>query len=110
VCEVAGTDFQLAEYQGEPAAIQPTRARLSRQADENLAGTAVPLLLCATCDEVFSPRFYRRCQCCGYDFIQGTDPAFSDFSDATPRTMFVTVSVSLVFASLLFYFWLVLRS
>jgi hypothetical protein len=31
------------------------------------------MLLCPTCDEAFSPRFYRWCESCGHDFGSGRE-------------------------------------
>jgi hypothetical protein len=38
-----------------------------------LSASTTPLLLCPTCDEPFTPAYFRRCESCGYEFSDGVE-------------------------------------
>ncbi len=93
ICDVAGTDFPLAEYgalfqttadlSGASAAAESAETSGSAscggscscgpQAEATPRDESAVLLMCETCDEAFAPRFYRRCQWCDRDFGHGID-------------------------------------
>jgi hypothetical protein len=87
-CGETGSDFPPADFQIgrlEPAVdVEPTGCGCGDAggcstlhteqpaAAEEDAGEPVPTLVrCESCDEVFTPRFYRVCARCGHDFGSG---------------------------------------
>src|SRR5690606_14545725 len=70
-CGTAGIDFQKADE---------NYAALRTSEDE-----PIPLaLICSTCDEPWTPEFYRRCEWCNYDFGDGK-------AERPPRTVKVRI-------------------
>jgi hypothetical protein len=89
---------------------EPLRATTGTAADSGMDATpGLPLLRCATCDEAFVPRFYRRCQRCGHDFQQGMDVRDSAASELTPRAVLVIAVLMLVVGGLMLFFYVVLH-
>lgn len=101
VCHAAGTGFPLAEYN------VPAPAGGVDRSDEE----ALPLLMCATCDEAFEPRFYQVCPWCGLEFDSGIHPPAVDTprEKISPRVWLVIAILAAVSASLSAYFWWLTR-
>ena len=108
-CQVAGVDFPLAEYQAASAPLHPTRAHIDESPVSLPPTHGRPLLRCTTCDEVFAPRFYRRCQNCGHDFGEGIDLETAPQEELTPRFFLLLAGMLLTLGVLLVYFWWILR-
>lgn len=51
------------------------------------------MLLCPTCDEAFSPRFYRWCANCGYDFGSGREGGTAEESVTNDRVVLTVIAV-----------------
>lgn len=106
VCATAGNDFPLAEFQGLPA---PTGSVADAEQE---SAEAKPLLMCSNCDEAFSPRYYRLCAWCNYDFQSGIEiaPSFSRQREPVNyRALLVIVLLLLGTAASLVYFWYIGR-
>jgi hypothetical protein len=106
---VAGVDFPCAEYQAAPAPLQPTRAGSEAHPVHETPPCDRPLLCCMTCDEIFVPRFYRRCQNCGHDFGEGIDLETAPQEQLTPQFFLLLAGMLLTLGGLLVYFWWILR-
>lgn len=65
-CHTASQKFPLAEFVSPEDPDQPIRLA----ADESEGPV---LVVCPTCDEAFTPEFYRRCERCGFQFADGKD-------------------------------------
>jgi predicted RNA-binding Zn-ribbon protein involved in translation (DUF1610 family) len=90
ICAASGTDFMLADVEVTPA------------------GEEV-LLKCNTCDDVFSPQWYRLCPQCGHDYGQGIDVAESGLSkiEIDPATLWVSAGLLTGVGTLIaYFFWL----
>jgi hypothetical protein len=97
VCQASGSDFRLADFD-EP------------EDPEEAAGDAEVLLLCSTCDEPFTPRFYRRCADCGFDFGDGiVETVTEQHEEINSRVVLVAVVMVLLLIGLLGFFAIVLR-
>lgn len=72
-CQSRGADFPLAEFVTDAAGDHPVRWVADRSDDPH----AKVFLACPTCDEIFEPRFPRRCARCGHDFGDGVEPPAS---------------------------------
>ena len=69
-------------------------------------GPAV-LLVCPTCDEAFSPRFYRWCENCGYDFGYGREGGPPEEPAANYRVVLALVALVALLGGLWAYLiWL----
>lgn len=102
ICHVAASEFALAEYN------PPAEKLLSRGG----AVDELPLLMCPTCDEAFTPRFYRRCAWCGHDFSDGIEVGAEH--EEKPEVLNARVWVAIggliaVCAAILGYFWWLMR-
>lgn len=69
-CDTRGTDFPLAEFVPSTRADQP----IQFVADGKQEPGEPVQLVCHVCDEVFPPKFQRRCAGCGHDFGNGLEP------------------------------------
>jgi hypothetical protein len=96
VCSTKGTDFRLADFDE------------SDDPEEVVEETDV-LLLCSTCDEPFTPEFYRKCAECGSDFGQGIEEPEDVPEELNNRVLAVIVGVVLLLVALLAFFTVVLR-
>ncbi|MCA9122198.1 MAG: hypothetical protein H6822_21125 [Planctomycetaceae bacterium] len=97
VCSARGTDFRLADFD---------EAEDSAEAAEEMD----VLLLCSTCDEPFTPRFFRLCAGCGFDHGTGIEKeAELEREELNNRVILVIVSVVLILVGLLAFFGFVLR-
>ena len=99
VCSAHGTDFPLADFE-EPEELE--------EPEEGDDGEDV-LLLCSTCDEPFSPRFYRHCAACGHDFGAGIERDEIVREELNSRVVLVVVGMLLLLVGLFVYFTVVLR-
>ena len=95
VCMARGTDFRLADFE-EPD-------------DPEEIGGADVLLLCSTCDEPFTPDFYRCCAECGFDFGEGLEQSETAHEALNHRAALVLAGVALLLVGLLAFFAIVLR-
>jgi len=119
VCEVAGTDFPPAEYNVELAPVQSSapcgscaqcspaeageEAKEEPKADD---GEELPvLLMCATCDEAFQPRYYRLCAWCGHDHGEGIEPPPPPREAFEGRTIAVMLGLACIAAAVCVYLW-----
>jgi hypothetical protein len=98
---VAGNEFRLAEY-NPPA---PSLASSTSPEEER------PLLICPTCDEAFTPQFYRRCPWCNYQFDDGLETRLHEeklegFGGRVWLAVFGLVAVLAIIAG---YFWWLTR-
>ncbi|MEO8166535.1 MAG: hypothetical protein ABI619_14185 [Betaproteobacteria bacterium] len=96
VCSARGTDFRLADFD-EP------------EHPEEAAGDAEVLLLCTTCDEPFTPEFYRCCAQCGHDFGAGIEEPEIVREEVNHRVVLVAVGMLLLVGGLLAFFAIALR-
>lgn len=108
ICETAGVEFPLADYQAAPAPLRPTRDGDATVAEPSSA-ESLPLLRCPICDEVFPPRFYHVCHACGHDFRDGISPSDPTRNDVSPRTVATVVAIAAVVGLAFAYFWWLLR-
>ena len=72
-------------------------------------GPAV-MLLCPTCDEAFSPRFYRWCENCGYDFGNGREGEPPEEPATNYRVVLAVVALLALLAGLWAYLTWLFRS
>lgn len=68
------------------------------------------MLICPTCDEAFSPRFYRWCENCGHDFGSGREDEPPEESDTNFRVVAAIVVTIGVLAGLWIYLVWLFRS
>ncbi|MFO0870572.1 MAG: DUF2007 domain-containing protein [Pirellulales bacterium] len=80
-CHTTGTQFPLAEFVSSDSADAPLRFI----ADSPDSPGDDVLVVCSTCDEPFTPEFYRRCESCGHEFRQGLDTPEETVVEATAR-------------------------
>ena len=65
------------------------------------------MLLCPTCDEAFSPRFYRWCENCGHDFGSGREDEPPEESATNYRVVLAVAATIAVLVGLWIYLvWL----
>lgn len=95
-CSAHGTDYRLADFD-EP-----------EEPEEGDSGADV-LLLCSTCDEPFTPEFYRRCAECGHDFGEGIEREEIVREELNSRVVLVIVGMLLLLVGLFAFFAVVLR-
>ena len=104
ICETAGTNLPLADpnHEGVAPTLGPTK-------DQPLGD--LPLLICTTCDEPFTPRFYRSCQWCQHDFGNGIAARTADahMERLNPRIWAMAAGVLGLVAALCGYFWWISR-
>jgi hypothetical protein len=96
-----------------------------RQADESEAssesgsnepskageGDAAPvLLICPSCNEAFSPRFYRACAQCGHDFGEGVETESAEHQELNDRVLLALLAFGGLAIGLVIYFWFLFRS
>jgi hypothetical protein len=96
VCSAHGTDFRLADFE-EP------------EHPEEGDSDADVLLLCSTCDEPFTPKFYRRCAECGHDFGAGIERAEVVRDELNSRVIVVCIVMVILLVGLLGLFTLLLQ-
>ncbi|MBC8355594.1 MAG: hypothetical protein H8E66_26750 [Planctomycetes bacterium] len=101
VCLARGTDFRLADFE-EPDDLE------RGDTEEGDRDTDV-LLLCSTCDEPFTPTFYRRCGECEFDWGDGIEEPEIVREELNNRVVIVIVGVVLLLVGLLAFFTVVLR-
>jgi hypothetical protein len=102
VCHVAGNNFLLAEYN------PPAQQLSSHAAPEDTR----PLLMCPTCDEAFTPQFYRRCAWCNHEFADGieTQIEHEHFEGFGARVWWAIIGMALALAAVVGYLWWLMRS
>lgn len=120
-CKVPGTDFPLAELNPAAEFLPVLMDRDATVADNDGQEAAEPpdapsaatddgpgvMLICPTCDEAFSPRFYRWCENCGHDFGSGREDEPPEESDTNYRVVAAIVVTIGVLAGLWIYLvWL----
>jgi predicted RNA-binding Zn-ribbon protein involved in translation (DUF1610 family) len=71
-------------------------------------GAPVVMFVCPTCDEAFTPRFFRRCRQCGHDFGSGPDIEPAD-EPANYRVVFAMLAVIAAMAGIWIYLVLLFR-
>lgn len=98
VCSARGTDFRLADFD-------------ESEDPEEVVDELDVLLLCSTCDEPFTPQFFRRCAECGSDYGNGIEEEEDEFEgeELNNRVVAVIVGVVLLLVGLLAFFSFVLR-
>ena len=94
-CGSAGTNFPLAEFMPPPDPDEPI----------HLVAEDPVLLVCATCDQVFEPQFYRHCEQCDYDFGRGLTPPRESFMDESRRQVATTFTAVVFVAIWLYLAW-----
>jgi len=115
VCGQAGTDFPLADFSPAPAPRSATRAPAAENDDRSETAQAEdpkPLLLCPTCDEAFSARFYRRCAWCGHEADNGIDrppDSTGRHEDWNPRVAAVGFGAAAILLGVFLMLWYLLR-
>jgi hypothetical protein len=120
-CNVPRADFPLAELNPAAEFLPVLMDRGALAADDDGQGAAEPpdapsaatgdgpgvMLICPTCDEAFSPRFYRWCENCGHDFGSGREDEPPEESDTNYRVVAAIVVTIGVLAGLWIYLvWL----
>jgi hypothetical protein len=109
-CEIAGTDFPLADFVAPTAPVQrPWRAGEGGLAPVDRQGQPI-LLMCPICDEAFAPRFYRHCEACGHDFGSGVQTEAFSRESFNARAAVVIFGLILLGVGLLIYFAMLLRN
>jgi len=104
-CHTAGTDFPLAEFVSPDSPDEPIRL-VADDPDGRHDGV---LIVCPTCDEAFSPEFYRRCENCGHEFERGLEPpTVTPFEETTRHGVAWLVSIAL-FLGAIYVAWRLLR-
>ncbi len=96
ICSAQGTDFRLADFEE------------AEEPDEVADETNV-LLLCSTCDEPFTPQFYRSCLECGFDFGEGIESPEIVREELNSRVVFTIIGMAVVLVGLIAFFTVVLR-
>ena len=71
-------------------------------------GAPVVMFVCPTCDEAFTPRFFRRCRQCGHDFGSGPDIEPAD-EPTNYRVVFAMLAVIAAVAGIWIYLVLLFR-
>ncbi len=117
-CGHAGCQFLLAEYQALPAPTQSTRradagddpaARTEHDAwPAGSSPAPLALLMCAQCDEAFTPRFYRICPACGHDAGSGILLRSAGRQPVSSRVLLAIYGLLAILALVLGYFWFLL--
>ena len=98
-CGTAGHRFPVAEFVGPPEDEGLVRLRGDDEDDELL-------VICPTCDEPFTPKFYRHCEACDYDFGHGRVIEREQFStEQWQRAKRMLVGCAFV----AFWLWLIWR-
>lgn len=104
-CHTAGAHFPLAEFVSPDSPDEPIRL-VADGRDGRHDGV---LIVCPTCDEAFSPEFYRRCENCGHEFEHGLEPpSATPFEETTRHGVAWFVSVAL-FLGTIYVAWRLLR-
>jgi hypothetical protein len=67
------------------------------------------LLLCSTCDEPFTPQFYRCCLECGFDFGEGIESSEIVREELNSRVALTIIGMAVVLVGLIAFFTVVLR-
>jgi len=102
---LGGDDFPLAEFIPTAAPLEATRSD-SDAADQAVAKDRESvLLMCPTCDEAFTPGFYRLCEQCGHDFGDGLQVKIEAREELTGRMLFVLAGLAALAIVILIYFW-----
>jgi hypothetical protein len=101
ICQVSGTNFPIADYN---AAAQ----RFDTAGKAIAESTAGALLMCPTCDEAFTPQFYRRCAQCGHEFAEGIEADTSLPTALNNRVIVAAIILAFLAAGLFAYFQWVL--
>ncbi|MFO0817083.1 MAG: DUF2007 domain-containing protein [Pirellulales bacterium] len=104
-CHTAGTKFPLAEFVSPESPDAPIR--LVGDNRENPYDSV--LVVCPTCDEAFTPQFYRRCENCGHEFGGGIDPPESTPFEETARQGVTWLVSSALFLGAIYIAWRLLR-
>lgn len=109
VCQVAGSDFPLAEFSEVP---ETPQIPWDESSPEAAARDQTVMLVCPTCDEAFHPVFYRRCAWCGHDFGRGREDRLADSEavELNPRVLLIIALLAGGFIAILGYFWFVLNA
>jgi hypothetical protein len=121
ICETAGTDFPLADYQKTAAPQIPIIPAVPSDpgaaVDPDAMPPAIceptlpepPLLRCAICDEIFRPVFYEMCHACDHRF-EPCESAGPPAMDGIPsRIAAAVILLLLTVFGVFFYFWLLLH-
>lgn len=98
VCQVSSDNFHLAEFND----IAPSGG------DGGGEESPLPLLMCPTCDEAFTPRFYRACPWCNHQFEKHGLEAGSETASGeefSPRMLAVLMGLVALTMGLMAYFW-----
>ena len=111
ICQTAGAEFPPAEYAPRAAELDEETGKRNEAvaAPANQGGTNEEvLLMCPTCDEAFTPRFYRQCELCGYHFAGGIETGEQP-PELAGRPLWVLAGMILLGCALWAYFWMILR-
>lgn len=103
VCQTSGTDF--------------AEAFLPEEEQEQEGSAERRLVICPTCDEVFTPKYPARCEWCGHHFSDGYEPRASQPLMTTPvvlqefngRAALLILAMATLAAGILGWFSYVLR-
>jgi len=110
ICQTAGADFPLADYQAVAAPLIPSTGAGAATRPVAAPADVWPLLHCPTCDEVFRPRFYERCHACGYRFHEGISLQPPPADGLVSRVLIITAVLLGLASGLFLYFGWLLRS
>jgi hypothetical protein len=120
-CNVPRADFPLAELNPAAEFLPVLMDRDALAADDDGQGAAEPpdapsaatgdgpgvMLICPTCDEAFSPRFYRWCENCGHDFGSGREDEPPEESDTNYRVVAaIVVTIGVLAVLWIYLIWL----
>jgi hypothetical protein len=67
------------------------------------------LLFCPDCSEAFTPRFFRLCARCGYDFGEGRTVAGPPHSEVNNRVLLTVIVLLGLAVAAMVYFWYLFR-
>jgi len=126
ICELADDEFPLAEFipaaesVGGETEPEPERAEHpptccgaaacgsepAREPGGTTRDAGDMLLLCSACDEAFTPKFYRFCAGCGFDFGSGIEvPSVQRDDEFNTRTLVAILLTLGLMTAVLGYFW-----
>ncbi len=103
VCETAGSNFKVGT---DPDRDDATDDHTDRWDDAPGANQVI----CPTCDESFAPKYLRRCEWCGHDFLTGIEPPVREEEIGEPLHLRIGFVVAVLLAMFGGAFWLLMRA
>ena len=114
-CDTRGTDFPLAEFVtgGDEGNAEGENAEGGQPIQLVADGREQPgesvQLICPVCDDVFRPKFHRRCARCGHDFGNGLEvaksPADDELNSRAASLLGVLLILAIIVVVILSFAW-----